>query len=406
MLAILFLAAGPTEADTLTVCSSCPMTSINQAIQAAADGDFIMVQKGTYAEGRININRKISLIGLDYPEVTGNDTSDVFFIDADSVILRGFLIRDGGRSYVSDLAAIKVNERTGCRIEDNRLDNTFFGIYLKNARQCVVSGNEITGRAINELSSGNAIHLWYSKNIEITGNTCRQHRDGIYLEFADNSTIRGNLSEGNVRYGLHFMFSNNDEYLDNTFRRNGAGVAVMFSRFIIMKENIFEENWGPSSYGLLLKEIFDGDISGNTFRENTFGIYADGSNRIKIHHNEFTRNGWALKILGSCAYDTITANNFEGNTFDVITNSASNTNLYRKNFWSDYTGYDLDLDGVGDVPYRPVKLFSYIITKVPSSIILLRSAFVDLVNFAEKVAPSITPQTLVDEQPLMRRVLP
>ena len=403
---ILFLAAGVSKADTLRVCASCPYPSINHAVRAATEGAVIIVGPGTYAEGKINIDRKISLIGEDFPEIRGNDTSDVFFINADSVLLSGFYIRDGGRSYIKDLSAIKVNEKRGCRIENNRLDNTFFGIYLKSARQCIVSGNLINGEAVNELSSGNAIHLWYCKEITISGNTCRKHRDGIYLEFTDNSTIRDNLSESNVRYGLHFMFSNNDEYLNNTFRHNGSGVAVMFSRFITMKENVFEENWGPASYGLLLKEIFDGEIRENIFRENTFGIYADGSNRIRIHHNDFTRNGWALKILGSCAYDTITANNFEGNTFDVITNSASNTNLYRKNYWSEYTGYDLDRDGVGDVPYRPVKLFSYIITRVPSSIILLRSAFVDLVNLAEKVTPSITPETLVDDQPLMRRAMP
>jgi nitrous oxidase accessory protein len=201
------------------------------------------------------------------------------------------------------------------------------------------------------------------------------------------------------------MFSNNDEYLHNRFTHNGAGVAVMFSHHITMTDNIFEHNWGPSSYGLLLKDIVDGTISGNRFEENTFGIYADGSNRIIMENNEFMHNGWALKILGSCSDNVITLNNFEGNSFDVITNTSSSTNRYLKNYWSDYTGYDLDRNGVGDVPYRPVKLFSYIVGNIPSSIILLRSAFVDLVNFAEKVAPSITPGTLIDPEPMMRRIV-
>lgn len=74
------------------------------------------------------------------------------------------------------------------------------------------------------------------------------------------------------------MFSNNDDYRYNTFRKNGAGVAVMYSRNIIMENNVFEQNRGSSSYGLLLKDILDGQIRFNHFIENTIGIYADGSN--------------------------------------------------------------------------------------------------------------------------------
>ncbi|MDX1629079.1 MAG: nitrous oxide reductase family maturation protein NosD, partial [Fulvivirga sp.] len=73
--------------------------------------------------------------------------------------------------------------------------------------------------------------------------------------------------------------------------------------------------------------------------------------------------------------------------------------------WNEYAGYDLNKDGIGDVPHRPVKLFSYVVTRSESSIILLRSLFIDLLNFAEKVTPVFTPETLVDEQPLMKPVL-
>ena len=42
---------------------------------------------------------------------------------------------------------------------------------------------------------------------------------------------------------------------------------------------------------------------------------------------------------------------------------------FKSNYWSEYTGYDLDRDGIGDVPYRPVKLFSYIANRTPETII-------------------------------------
>jgi nitrous oxidase accessory protein len=200
------------------------------------------------------------------------------------------------------------------------------------------------------------------------------------------------------------MFSNHDSYTGNTFLDNGAGVAVMFSNHITMYENIFEKNWGSNAYGLLLKDISDGEISGNKFIENTVGIYGDGANRIRMENNEFISNGWAMKILGSCYGNTITGNNFISNTFDVFTNTSLANNSFTGNYWSDYTGYDLDKDNTGDIPYKPVKLFSYLTSRVPASIILLRSPFVDLVNFAEKVMPSITPKTLEDAKPVMNKI--
>ncbi|NCT19384.1 MAG: nitrous oxide reductase family maturation protein NosD, partial [Flavobacteriia bacterium] len=98
-----------------------------------------------------------------------------------------------------------------------------------------------------------------------------------------------------------------------------------------------------------------------------------------------------------------TNNNFLNNAFDLSYNSELNDNFFNNNFWSDYTGYDLDKNGIGDVPYRPVKLFSYIINQTPETIVLLRSLFVDIINFSEKVSPVFTPDNLLDEAPLMRK---
>jgi nitrous oxidase accessory protein len=405
ILLLVLIAGSLHAADTIFVGKDRQFESIRPALASAVPGDVISVDAGFYGEGNILVNKKVTLLGNGLPVVDGGDSSEVFTITVDSVSIRGFQVQNCGVSYTKDLAGIRVSECSHVVIEGNRLYNTFFGIYLKNAKDCVVRRNYIEGEAKDEFSSGNAIHLWYSKNITVDSNTCLGHRDGIYLEFVENSAITGNHSEKNLRYGLHFMFSNHDHYRGNTFRDNGAGVAVMFSHHIYMYDNLFEKNWGSSAYGLLLKDITDGEISGNLFMENTIGIYGDGANRIIIEKNEFTRNGWALKILGSCAGSAITGNNFISNTFDVITNTSVSHNTYNGNYWSDYAGYDLDKDAVGDVPYKPVKLFSFVTSQVPAAIILLRSPFVDLVNFAEKVMPSITPQTLEDGAPLMKKLI-
>ena len=324
---------------------------------------------------------------------------------SDSVVIRGLTLKDVGISYVEDLSAIRLIRSKHCIIESNTLINSFFGIYLEKSSDCIVRNNHVKGNAEHEMNSWNAIHLWYSSRNLIEGNHAEGHRDGIYLEFVDESTVKDNLVENNLRYGLHFMFSDDDQYLGNTFVSNGAGVAVMFSKNILMEDNDFLDNWGSSSYGLLLKDITDSEIRNNRFRKNTIGIYGEGAIRITISDNDFERNGWALNMLGSCNDNVIHHNNFINNSFEVSTNSKRNLNSFDGNYWSDNNGsYDLDRDGVSDVPYRPVKLFSFMMANMESTTILMRSLLVDLINHAEKVAPVITPHNLMDHVPLMKRI--
>jgi nitrous oxidase accessory protein len=264
-----------------------------------------------------------------------------------------------------------------------------------------IENNTIIGEAVQQYNSGNGIHIWHCNNMKIINNHVNKHRDGIYFEFVDDSEIKGNYSHGNLRYGLHFMFSNRDTYRDNTFEDNGAGVAVMFSKFIYMYDNLFIDNWGRASYGLLLKEIYDGELIGNVFERNTIAINAEGSNRLIIKENDFIQNGWGIRVLGACFNNVISENNFLYNSFDVAYSGHMNDNTFDGNYWSDYTGYDLNRDGIGDVPFRPVKLFTYVVNQVPESIIMVRSLFVYLIDFSEKVSPVFTPDNLIDSQPYM-----
>ena len=111
-----------------------------------------------------------------------------------------------------------------------------------------------------------------------------------------------------------------------------------------------------------------------------------------------------MKVRGACYGNKFVSNNFLYNSFDISYNSNLNDNVFEKNFWSNYTGYDLNKDGVGDIPYRPVKLFSYIVNRTPEAIILLRSLFIDIIDFSEKVSPVFTPDNLIDNAPNMKRI--
>lgn len=378
--------------------------TIKEAISLADSGDTLFVQSGTYNESNIQLNKPLTLLGINNPIIDGANQGTIIDIVSDSITIKGFQIKNVGTSYTKDNAAIHAYKANHFVIENNELTNVFFGMLIEKSQNGTIQNNKVSSNAQEEFSSGNGVHLWHCKNVAVINNEVWNLRDGIYFEFVSESLITNNYSHDNLRYGLHFMFSNNDNYYDNKFVNNGAGVAVMFSKFINMKRNRFYHNWGSASFGLLLKEIYDAEIEDNVFEENTIGINVEGSTRINYTNNNLIRNGWAVKIAGGCYANRFVANNFISNSFDVSYNSKMNDNVFENNYWSSYTGYDLDKDGIGDVPYRPVKLFSYIVNRTPETIILLRSLFIDILNFSEKVSPVFTPDNLVDNNPKMKSI--
>lgn len=404
-----FSVAQDQKPRTLKVCAECEHRKIADAIHAARPGDQIQVTPGTYAEKELIIDKPLSLVGLpaqdkSRPVIDGGQVGNIITVKANSVRISNLTIRNSGFSYVDDLSAIRVENSSRCIVEGNRIENSFFGIYLAKVSDCAVMNNEVMGPNRSEESSGDAIHVWTANRISIVGNQSTGHRDGIYFEFVKDSRISGNNSYGNQRYGLHFMFSDRNEYRDNKFVNNEAGVAVMYSRDILMEGNVFARSRGSSSYGLLLKDIYTSRILKNTFDDNTVGIYMEGSNRSLFTENEFLANGFALRVLGNCDDNTFTHNNFFGNTFDASTNTGASTNTFSENFWSSYEGYDLNQDSIGDIPYRPTRLSAMMMEKYGVTVLLVRSFFFTIADRAEALFPVITPEPFKDERPLMHRI--
>lgn len=377
--------------------------TISKALDAAAANDTILVEPGTYREKNLLITKPVVLTGINHPVLDGEKKYEIISIKANGVVIDGFTIIHSGVSSIEDFGGIKIYQSRDVLVRNNILEDCFFGIYSLQGTNCSIVNNRVTAFNTEEQQSGNGIHCWKSDSMRIIGNTISGHRDGIYFEFVTHSIIWRNTSFNNLRYGLHFMFSQDNTYATNIFRHNGAGVAVMYSHGVKMFNNFFQQNWGDAAYGLLLKEISDSYIEGNDFDKNTTGIYMEGSSRIHMARNQFRNNGWGMKIQASCMDIDLTKNNFTGNTFDVGTNGTLVLNSFDRNYWDKYEGYDINKDGIGDIPYRPVSLYSMIVEKNPSAMILFRSFISALMDKTEKIIPSITPENLKDEHPVMKR---
>lgn len=379
-----------------------PLHAITQALQMAVNGDTVFVYPGLYKEHDLIITKSIYLKGIRYPVVDGENKYGVFTIRANNVVIEGFKVQHAGRSETTDIAGIMLEDCSHVIVLDNILDDTNFGIYSQHASNCTIKNNHITAYGKNEVQSGNGIHAWRSDSLLIIGNTITGHRDGLYFEFVTNSLIWRNTSQHNVRYGIHFMFSHHDTYISNIFQGNESGVAVMYTHHIHMYNNFFLDNWGGAAYGILLKDITDSDISGNHFTKNTTALHMEGCSRNNLYKNIFLNNGWAVKIQASCDNNDFTKNNFIGNTFDIGTNGSLVLNTFNGNYWDKYEGYDINRNGVGDVPYHPVSMYSMIIESNAAALMLFRSLIVSLLDKSEKVLPGLTPENLRDDIPYMK----
>jgi nitrous oxidase accessory protein len=389
-------------ARTILVGKDQVISSLRKAVEMANDDDTILLKKGIYTEGNIIISKSIRLIGVDQPILDGENKYEILTVTGSRIIIKGIHFRNSGYSSMNDYAAIGLIDAGYVIVSNNTIEHAYFAIHVANAQHCLISGNTIIGTPKTEQTSGNGIHMWKCDSMLVKDNDVQGHRDGIYFEFVTNSFICNNTSHNNIRYGLHFMFSNSDGYVENTFKENGAGVAVMYSHHVLMLGNLFEYNWGPNAYGLLLKEISDAQIIENRFNQNTVAILMESTNRIISQLNSFNNNGWGMRIQASCDESTICYNNFQGNTFDIATNGTMMLSKFFNNYWDNYEGYDLNKDLVGDVPYHPVSMYSMVVEQNPNALMLLRSFMVSLLDKAEKAIPSLTPENLVDEKPLMK----
>jgi nitrous oxidase accessory protein len=401
-------ARGETPAEVRIVSAAGPFRSVADAVRTAPAWARVVVRAGVYHEPPIVIARPMTLTGEGRPRIEATQPASLIQVTADDVTVSGLTLSGVPASHVEDRAAVRFEGARRCVAEGLEIEDAPYGIYASQTADCRLVGNVVRGAAVGAAVAehravGNAIHLWNAQRMTVADNVVTGHRDGLYFEFVQDTTIARNRSAGNARYGLHFMFSHRCTYRDNRFTANGAGVAVMYTREVTMAGNTFEANRGPTAYGLLLKDISDSTLDDNVLAGNTVGLLVEGGGRLAIRRNRFSGNGWAVKLMANSPQNRFEGNVFEGNAFDVATNSRATAADVRGNWWDRYTGYDLDRDGRGDVPFRPVRLFSLIVASHPASVVLMRSTFVDLLDAAERALPVLTPETLVDARPLMVR---
>ncbi|MDE2089933.1 MAG: copper-binding protein, partial [Gammaproteobacteria bacterium] len=74
----------------------------------------------------------------------------------------------------------------------------------------------------------------------------------------------------------------------------------------------------------------------------------------------------------------------------------------RGNYWSDYLGWDLNGDGIGDVPYLPNDAVDRILWDYPLSRLLMNSPTLETLRWVQNQFPVLQPPGVQDSYPLMK----
>ena len=405
LLAVLEFAT-PVGGKILAVSLRGPSLTIQQAIDDAEPGDTIRVERGSYA-GNVVLSKSLTLEGLARPMILGEGQGSVVTVTADGCTVRGFIIEHSGGMLEEENSGVLLKSN-GNKIEQNELRDILFGVYLFASNDNVISDNLIRGRDSIEIGErGAGIHIWNSLRNTLTGNTILAARDGMYLQNASNSVIRGNRIS-DLRYGLHYMYSNDNIFEENIFENNVAGAAIMYSRRIQFRRNRFLHNRGFSSFGILFQDDEDILAEDNLIVDNAVGIFMESLRGSVFRRNLVAANDTAIEAFSSASENTFQWNNFIENLSPLwVIGKETSTHWNGPgsgNYWSEYDGYDLDADGIGDVPFKIQNVFEHLEGNYPRLRLYLLSPAAQALELAEKVFPIIEGSREFDHYPLMKPV--
>lgn len=378
--------------------------TVQAAVAAARSGDTVRIHAGTYV-GNLVLDKTVRIEGIGMPVIRGSGRGSVVLVAADRCEIRGLAIEHSGSDLQAEDSGILLKSGDNV-LEGNELRDVLYGIYLYRANRSTIRKNTIRGRAELELGErGAAVHIWDSPGNIIEDNVISDVRDGLYIQSSPGNRIRRNRVR-RVRYGVHYMFSDSNSFEDNVFSDSVAGAAIMYSYDIEFRGNAFVHNRGFSSFGILFQECERCTAVGNFIVDNATGIFMEALRASTFRNNVIAENDVALQMFSSAEGNLFCANNFVQNLSPMQLIGRSSKTRWEEygagNYWSDYGGYDLDGDGIGDVPHKIQNVFEYVEGNYPRLRLYLESPAAHALAMAERVFPFVQGSPEVDRAPRVK----
>ncbi|MCC5881035.1 MAG: nitrous oxide reductase family maturation protein NosD [Halomonas sp.] len=388
-------------------------------IDTAASGSELTLAAGVHTGG-ILIDKPLTLRGEPGAILDGEGSGDVIRVRAEDVRIEGLTLRNSGFNLTDMNAGIHA-ERDAHRIhiENNVMENVAFGVWLWHLEAPNVIGNRIAGNTnVRSQDRGDAIRLYNITGGTVADNDVRDSRDAIYVDTSRDLVFRNNRLRDS-RFGIHYMFTHGGKIVDNHTSGTRAGYALMMSRDLEVVNNRSERDM---NYGILMNYVNYSTIAGNRISgitawhgpggsEHGVTLGAEGkalfiynSQSNEIHGNRLADSELGIHLTAGSENNRLYDNAFINNRQQVMyvaTRSQEWSRDGRGNYWSDYLGWDLDGDGVGDTPYEPNDAVDRLLWRHPEARLLLHSPAVVALRWVQRQFPIFRAQGVQDSAPLM-----
>lgn len=378
-----------------------PGESIASAIRAAMPGDTVRIERGDYIE-HLKIDKPLILEGVGRPTIRGRFSGDVIRIKATDVSVKGLIVRDSGTDQTAQNSGIyfEPGSHRGA-VQDCEVVFNLFGIWIEKSNDVHIAGNTITGRRdLQSALRGNGIQLYNSSGAQVVGNHISYARDGIYVDLSSKSVFRGNRIH-HLRYGTHYMNTHDSTWENNEVYLNRGGLALMEVRRLTVRNNIA---WGNADHGIMLRTIQDSTVENNVVAGNGRGFFVYDAEYNSLRGNLAINNEVGIHLSAGSSNNQVDGNDFIGNQSQVkfVASRDVEWGKAQGNYWSNYSGWDQNGDGQGDVPYEANDVVDRLNWQYPLLKLVLSSPSIQVLRFVARQFPVLRAPSVVDKHPRTR----
>jgi nitrous oxidase accessory protein len=378
-----------------------PGQAIQPAIERAAAGDVVEVQRGQYI-GNLVIAKPLTLRGIERPTISGGLQGDTIRVQSPDVTIEGLIVRDSGDSLLAQNAGIYVTPGSHrATVRRNDLVYNLFGLWIEKANDVRVENNLIVGkRDYGSSQRGNGVQLYNTTGAQIIGNHISFVRDALYVDVSHQAVFRANRLH-HSRYGTHYMNSYHNLWEDNDSYRNRGGLALMEVRDQVVRNN---RAWANTDHGIMLRTLQDSVVENNVVAGNARGFFIYDVEYAQLKGNLVVDNAVGVHLSAGSTRNQVEGNDFIGNREQVRYVGARDETWGARsgNYWDNYLGWDRDGDGRGDVRYEANDLVDRLIWRHPSARLLLASPAVQALRLVSQQFPVLRVPSVVDPLPRMR----
>jgi len=387
--------------------------NLQTVLDQSTDGDVILLSSGRYL-GNFVIKHAITLRGDKSTIIDAQGDGHALSLKNSHITVDNLHIENWGSDLTEQHAGIYSDQKANnIVIKNNRLKGDGFGIWLQKVEFIKVINNVVEGNTqLRSADRGNGIQLSIVKHAEVRGNEVFHTRDGIYIISSQENLIESNTMH-DLRYGIHYMYSHNNQVIDNYAVNTRAGYALMSSRNLIVRGNSTENS---EDYGFLLNFITSSTISNNIIKKvwtkpenKVLGrdgkglfVYNSAYNTIKGNLIDTTEIG--IHLTAGSEKTKVYNNSFINNPIQVkyVSNKKQEWSLNGKgNYWSNYLGWDMDSDNIGDVIFEPNDGIDKLVWQYPEMKMLMDSPAVIILRWVQRQFPVLKPPGVKDSFPLM-----